>query len=427
MRPSTRLAAALSLFIVTAAPPLRAGDLSGSVRTADGRPVPQIVLILDGPSGSRTLVTGPDGRYHAQALRPGGVHRRNRCARLRPLARARGSPWPTPKRRLDLRLEPAPDARAGRGRRHARRRGALHAGRERQRAGPGPDRGARAVVPPPAPAGPARGGGRAHGRSGQPGLGLRARRRVALRPHPRGRRAREPARRRLRLRQRAAAGAGAHRGGARRGQQPLRHRRAGRRHPPRDAARRAGARPRRCARRPKAAASPGGASRAGPRGGRGRWDWNAGLAAAGHRQRSSPTARSRRRRARRRWARASASARSCGSSCAPRTASAGTPGPTAFGRPDLDAFFERTDVVAGAHLRHAPRPRWPTTSARGLAAHRAAVGEPAGLGTLHAALRRRGRRRSSSPTSRSRGLPERHRAPIRSGTSRGPGRARGTC
>ena len=30
----------------------------------------------------------------------------------------------------------------------------------------------------------------------------------------------------------------------------------------------------------------------------------------------------------------------------------GTPGPTAYGRPDLDASFERTDVVVGAQLRH---------------------------------------------------------------------------
>jgi vitamin B12 transporter len=30
----------------------------------------------------------------------------------------------------------------------------------------------------------------------------------------------------------------------------------------------------------------------------------------------------------------------------------GTPGPTAYGRPDLDASFERTDVVFGAQLRH---------------------------------------------------------------------------
>ena len=107
MRPSTRLAAALSLFIVTAAPPLRAGDLSGFVRTADGRPVPQIVLILDGPSGSRTLVTGPDGRYHAQGLRagaytvaidaPGFV--------VSPDARVTVA---EAEARLDLRLEPAP-------------------------------------------------------------------------------------------------------------------------------------------------------------------------------------------------------------------------------------------------------------------------------------------------------------------------------
>jgi vitamin B12 transporter len=71
MRPSTHLAAALASFIVVAAPPLRAGDLSGSVRTVEGKPLPQIVLTVSGPSGSRPIVSGADGRYHAQGLRPG--------------------------------------------------------------------------------------------------------------------------------------------------------------------------------------------------------------------------------------------------------------------------------------------------------------------------------------------------------------------
>ena len=70
MRPTTRLAA-LSLFVYSATPLAHAADLAGSVRTVEGRPLPQIVLRVDGPSGSRTLITGPDGRFQTQDLRPG--------------------------------------------------------------------------------------------------------------------------------------------------------------------------------------------------------------------------------------------------------------------------------------------------------------------------------------------------------------------
>ena len=70
MRPFPRLAAATTLLIL-AASALRAGDLAGSVRTVDGRPLPHIVLILAGPSGSRTIVTGPEGRFHTRGLHPG--------------------------------------------------------------------------------------------------------------------------------------------------------------------------------------------------------------------------------------------------------------------------------------------------------------------------------------------------------------------
>ena len=48
----------------------------------------------------------------------------------------------------------------------------------------------------------------------------------------------------------------------------------------------------------------------------------------------------------------------------------GTPGPTAFGRPDLDAFFERTDVTAGASLAAQPRQRRPRPSHAGWPAPR---------------------------------------------------------
>ena len=69
MRPSFPLA--LAFFLFSAAAPLRAADLTGQIRTVDGRPLPHVVLTLDGPSGSRTMVTGSDGRYRARDLRAG--------------------------------------------------------------------------------------------------------------------------------------------------------------------------------------------------------------------------------------------------------------------------------------------------------------------------------------------------------------------
>jgi vitamin B12 transporter len=46
------------------------GRLAGTVRTADGVVLPQVVLTLRGPGGVRTVVTGPEGRYRI-ALPPG--------------------------------------------------------------------------------------------------------------------------------------------------------------------------------------------------------------------------------------------------------------------------------------------------------------------------------------------------------------------
>src|SRR5687768_5669327 len=47
------------------------GSLAGSVRTREGAALPHVVLLVSGPSGSRTVVTGPEGRYRASALAPG--------------------------------------------------------------------------------------------------------------------------------------------------------------------------------------------------------------------------------------------------------------------------------------------------------------------------------------------------------------------
>ena len=62
------------LSVLSLAAPFRAhaeGSLSGSARTVGGTPLPQIVLLLEGPAGPRTVVTGPEGRYHVDALPPG--------------------------------------------------------------------------------------------------------------------------------------------------------------------------------------------------------------------------------------------------------------------------------------------------------------------------------------------------------------------
>lgn len=46
------------------------GSLVGTVRTSDGIVLPQVVLTVRGPGGTRSVVTGPEGRYRA-ALPPG--------------------------------------------------------------------------------------------------------------------------------------------------------------------------------------------------------------------------------------------------------------------------------------------------------------------------------------------------------------------
>ena len=371
------------------------GLAAGTVRTSDGAPLPHVVLIA--ATGRPARAPSSPVPRAATARRPG-----------------RRAPTPSPSERPGFVLEPArarsrwPTARAAstcawRPRPCASRswstatRGeaaAVHAGR---RASPSSTAsGSRSAQPSSlaaAAAGPARGRGGAHRRRRAPGLGLRARRRVALRARPRGRRARQPAGRRLRLRQRAAAGAGARRGRARRGQQPLRHRRAGRRHPPRDAARGTGAGPRaaRGGRRrqlrlaPRARAATSGRVRAPATGTRA-------CVRLEHRQRSSPTARSRRRRARRRWACASASARSCASSLRAEDSERGTPGPDRVrpARPRRVLRAHGPDVARRAPAARA-RPRRPRPARRARAAPRSSRVNPLDSGPYVPRCGRRGR------------------------------------
>ena len=48
-----------------------AGVLEGEVRTVDGTPVPHLALVLEGPGAARLVVTGPGGRYRVSGLEPG--------------------------------------------------------------------------------------------------------------------------------------------------------------------------------------------------------------------------------------------------------------------------------------------------------------------------------------------------------------------
>ena len=70
---SPRLAAVLSSFVLLSrgAAAQSAGELSGALRGPDGTPLPQIVLVVTGPSGAQRVVTGAQGRYHATGLAPG--------------------------------------------------------------------------------------------------------------------------------------------------------------------------------------------------------------------------------------------------------------------------------------------------------------------------------------------------------------------
>lgn len=62
---------AVLLFSGAAARGEPAGALSGRVRTAEGTPLPQLLLVVAGPGGERTTLTGPEGRYRVAGLAPG--------------------------------------------------------------------------------------------------------------------------------------------------------------------------------------------------------------------------------------------------------------------------------------------------------------------------------------------------------------------
>jgi len=59
----------LSLFVVwLSSSAAFAGSVAGEVRTTDGTALPQLVLVLTGPAGERSVVTGPEGRFRVAEL-----------------------------------------------------------------------------------------------------------------------------------------------------------------------------------------------------------------------------------------------------------------------------------------------------------------------------------------------------------------------
>lgn len=63
------LLAGLALTLLS--PAAWAAAVEGVVRTADGRPVPQLALVLETPVGREATVTGPEGRFRFAELPPG--------------------------------------------------------------------------------------------------------------------------------------------------------------------------------------------------------------------------------------------------------------------------------------------------------------------------------------------------------------------
>ncbi len=59
------------LSLVFAVSAFADGSLAGAARTADGIALPQVVLVVTGPSGEHRVVTGPEGRFRVSGLAAG--------------------------------------------------------------------------------------------------------------------------------------------------------------------------------------------------------------------------------------------------------------------------------------------------------------------------------------------------------------------
>jgi vitamin B12 transporter len=84
------------------------GRLEGSVRTIDGAALPHVVLELQGPRGGRRLTTGPDGTFRVEGLAPGRYAATVDAPGLEVVPPASAVVGPGKETRLDLVLAPAP-------------------------------------------------------------------------------------------------------------------------------------------------------------------------------------------------------------------------------------------------------------------------------------------------------------------------------
>jgi vitamin B12 transporter len=83
------------------------GALAGSARTTEGTPLPQVVLVIQGPAGAQRVVTGPDGQYRVTPLAPGEYRVSPRTPGLVLQQEARTTVGDG-EARLDIVLAPAP-------------------------------------------------------------------------------------------------------------------------------------------------------------------------------------------------------------------------------------------------------------------------------------------------------------------------------
>jgi vitamin B12 transporter len=101
------LNAAVFTLALAASARAQTGELSGTVRTAEGTPLPQIRLLVHGPDGLRRVTTGSEGRYRLAPLAAGDYTLEADVSGFQVGPRAAVSVGAGPAR-LDLTLAPAP-------------------------------------------------------------------------------------------------------------------------------------------------------------------------------------------------------------------------------------------------------------------------------------------------------------------------------